>query len=64
MLEDGCKVLGARLPVGETRFDIGNFESYFQAFAEFALSDTQSGAALRDRLQQLLDETAGEQPCA
>jgi UTP--glucose-1-phosphate uridylyltransferase len=43
----GGRVLGVRLPPGESRFDIGNFESYFRAFAAFALADPQYGAGLR-----------------
>ena len=35
LLNDGRKVLGVRLTPQEKRFDIGNFESYFQAFFEF-----------------------------
>ena len=47
LIREGGKVLGVRLPPGERRFDIGNFESYFQAFVEFALADPQYGPALR-----------------
>jgi len=64
MLEDGRTVLGARLPTEESRFDIGNFDAYFQAFVEFALADPASGEALRRRLEQLLDKTAGDPPCS
>ena len=44
LIRSGGKVLGVRLPRGEERFDIGNFESYFLAFVEFALADPQYGA--------------------
>jgi len=54
MIHSGRKVLGLRLRPEERRFDIGNFESYFAAFAEFALADPQYGAGLRRRLQHLL----------
>ena len=54
MIDDGRKALGVRLPPSERRYDIGNFESYFLAFAEFALADPQAGAALRARLKELL----------
>ncbi len=54
MIDDGRRVLGVRLPPGQNRFDIGNFESYFQAFAEFALADPQYGPALRRRLADLI----------
>jgi UTP--glucose-1-phosphate uridylyltransferase len=39
LIRNGERVLGLSLPPGETRYDIGNFESYFQAFIEFALCD-------------------------
>jgi UTP--glucose-1-phosphate uridylyltransferase len=54
LLQHGGKVLGVRLAGGERRFDIGNFDSYFQAFVEFALADPRHGAALRRHLRQLL----------
>jgi UTP--glucose-1-phosphate uridylyltransferase len=53
-ISQGDRVLGVRLPPGESRFDIGNFESYFRAFGEFALADPQYGSALRAWLQQAL----------
>jgi UTP--glucose-1-phosphate uridylyltransferase len=54
LIRQGGKVLGLRLPSAERRFDIGNFESYFQAFCEFALADPRYGASLRSYLQRLL----------
>jgi UTP--glucose-1-phosphate uridylyltransferase len=54
MIREGRRVLGVRLPKGEERFDIGNFESYFSAFAEFALADPHYGPALRQRMAKLL----------
>jgi UTP--glucose-1-phosphate uridylyltransferase len=50
LIQDGGKVYGVRLRSGERRYDIGNFESYFRAFVEFALADEKYGAALRDYL--------------
>ncbi len=55
LIREGGKVMGISLPESEKRFDIGNFESYFEAFVEFALSDPLYGAALRDRLTRLLE---------
>ena len=54
LIHKGHRVLGVRLPEAERRFDIGNFESYFLAFAEFALADPQYGPALRARMEKLL----------
>jgi UTP--glucose-1-phosphate uridylyltransferase len=55
LLEEGGKGLGLRLRRGERRFDIGNFESYFRAFAEFALADPKYGPGLRKFVRSLLD---------
>jgi UTP--glucose-1-phosphate uridylyltransferase len=42
------------LSQGERRYDIGNFETYFRAFAEFALADEKFGASFREYLQNIL----------
>ena len=55
MIRRGGKVLGISVPPGQKRFDIGNFESYFQAFVEFALADPVQGATLREHLTRLLE---------
>ena len=60
LIRSGRKVLGVRLTLEEPRFDIGNFESYYAAFLEFALADPQDGPALRSRLRELLEKT---DPC-
>ena len=50
LLQEGRKVAGVRLTSEERRYDIGNFESYFEAFVEFALADPQIGPSLRSKL--------------
>jgi UTP--glucose-1-phosphate uridylyltransferase len=50
MIHSGKKVLGIRLPPGELRYDIGNFESYYKAFLDFALHDPKLGNTLIDWL--------------
>jgi UTP--glucose-1-phosphate uridylyltransferase len=52
LIEEGERVYGVRLQ-GERRYDIGNFESYFQAFVEFALADEKYGASLREYIRSL-----------
>jgi UTP--glucose-1-phosphate uridylyltransferase len=47
----GCAV--PLLP-GETRHDIGGFETYFKAFVTFAMNDPEYGAALRTYLKETL----------
>jgi len=54
LIQEGGKVLGVRLGPAEHRYDIGNFESYFQAFVEFALTDPQYGETLRKHLERFL----------
>jgi len=54
VIRDGGRAVGVRLRPGERRYDIGNFEAYFEAFVEFALADPKFGATLRQHLQTLL----------
>ena len=60
LLKSGGKGIGLRLSAGERRFDIGNFESYFRTFVEFALADPQLGPGLHEYIRSRLDgEQAG-----
>ena len=54
IIKAGGKVYGVRLRADERRYDVGNFESYFQAFVEFALADKKCGASLREYLKNML----------
>jgi UTP--glucose-1-phosphate uridylyltransferase len=63
LVRQGGKVIGMRLAPGERRFDIGNFDSYFRAFVEFALSDPRYGAGLREFVRSLIDRKQGEPSC-
>ena len=56
MLREGERVVGVRLPPDEKRYDIGNFESYFETFVEFALTDPVYGEALRKHVMDLLKD--------
>jgi UTP--glucose-1-phosphate uridylyltransferase len=64
MIADGAKALGVSLSSGERRFDIGNFESYFQAFVEFSLADPQHGPALRTHLATLGNKPQEGRSCS
>ncbi len=55
LLKQGCKGIGVSLSARERRFDIGNFDSYFRTFSEFALRDPVYGPALRKFVRELLD---------
>jgi len=55
VLKGGGKGFGIRLSETEQRFDIGNFESYFQTFIEFALSDPELGATMRVHVRDMLE---------
>jgi UTP--glucose-1-phosphate uridylyltransferase len=63
LVRQGGKVVGLRLAPGERRFDIGNFESYFRAFVEFALSDPRYGADLRAFVRSLVAPQEGGPAC-
>jgi UTP--glucose-1-phosphate uridylyltransferase len=54
LIRGGGRVYGVRLKADEPRYDIGNFDAYFQAFVEFALADPRHGADLRRHLEELL----------
>ena len=56
LLQWGHKVYGVKLTNGAKRYDIGNFESYFKTFVDFALADEELGDVLRDYLRQRLQE--------
>jgi UTP--glucose-1-phosphate uridylyltransferase len=58
LLKKGNRVLGYKLPSGEKRYDIGNFESYFKAFIEFALHDQELGSSLKTHLRELVSENS------
>ena len=51
------KVIAVPLAEGERRYDIGNFESYFRAFVDFAMDDEKYGYTLR---QYLTKKMTGE----
>jgi UTP--glucose-1-phosphate uridylyltransferase len=53
LLREGKRVVGVRLPATEKRYDIGNFESYFETFVEFALTDPVYGDRLRKHVKEL-----------
>jgi UTP--glucose-1-phosphate uridylyltransferase len=55
LTQEGHRVYGVLLKADEKRFDIGNFDTYFRAFIEFALTDEKYGATLRENLSELLD---------
>lgn len=53
LLREGKRVVGVRLPAAEKRYDIGNFDSYFETFVEFALTDPVYGERLRQHVKEL-----------
>ena len=54
LCQSGRRVVAVKLPPGETRYDIGNYQSYFATFMEFALADPKHGPGLREKLKKLL----------
>jgi UTP--glucose-1-phosphate uridylyltransferase len=55
VIRNGGRAYGVRLAPGERRYDIGNFEAYFEAFVAFALADPRYGASLRRHLLDVLN---------
>jgi UTP--glucose-1-phosphate uridylyltransferase len=58
LIRKGQKVVGFRIPPSERRFDIGNFQSYFEAFVDFALADRQYGPMLRQHMAKYANTPA------
>ncbi|MFH0964622.1 MAG: sugar phosphate nucleotidyltransferase [Planctomycetota bacterium] len=52
LIKDGHRVQGVKLGEGEKRYDVGNFESYFRTFVDFALEDEKYGYTLRQHLSR------------
>ncbi len=52
LVQLGYPVRAVRLGEGERRYDIGNFESYFRAFIDFALADEKYGYMVRQYLKR------------
>jgi len=51
LIQWGKPVYAWRMSPSEQRYDIGNFESYFRAFLDFALADERYGYTLRQYLK-------------
>ena len=60
LLADGGRGFGMVLGPGQQRYDIGNFESYFQAFLESAMDDPEYGPAAIAYVKTLLKSRGAE----
>lgn len=58
LIRQGRKVYGVKLQEHERRYDIGNFQTYFRAFVEFALADDKQGPRFYNYLESLLAKRA------
>ena len=56
LLRQGGGVRCLPLGAGEKRYDIGNFETYFKAFIDFALADERYGYLIRQYLVGLSEQ--------
>ena len=56
ILSKGGTGIGIRLAPSERRYDIGNFESYFRSFIDFALADPDYGDSLSDYVRSQLND--------
>ncbi len=56
LIKMGRKVIGVRLRADERRYDVGNFETYFKAFLDFALDDPEYGYMIRQYMRTKLHE--------
>ncbi len=60
MIEDGQPVYAVPLEPGENRLDVGNFESYAQAFIRSMLEHEALGPRLRQYTSDLLRKLTGD----
>ncbi len=60
LIQDGAKVIGVKLGNQTKRYDIGGFDSYFKTFIDFALTDPEFGATLREHVQTILTSNESE----
>ncbi len=58
LLNQGLKVYCVKLREDQRRYDIGNFESYFKAFVDFAIEDEKYGYTLRQHLYRTIGQIA------
>jgi UTP--glucose-1-phosphate uridylyltransferase len=56
LMQRGRKVVGVKLAYGERRCDIGNYASYYETFADFALADPELGGRFAAFLRRRLSE--------
>ncbi|MFQ5822768.1 MAG: UTP--glucose-1-phosphate uridylyltransferase [bacterium] len=56
MIQMGLPVYAWPLKLGERRYDIGNFESYFKTFVDFCIADEDLGHLMRNYIKQKAHE--------
>jgi UTP--glucose-1-phosphate uridylyltransferase len=56
LIKMGQKVIGVKLHHDEHRYDVGNFETYYKAFIDFALEDNEYGYMIRQYMRSKLKE--------
>jgi UTP--glucose-1-phosphate uridylyltransferase len=54
VLKEHGGVFGVKLRGKEKRYDIGNYESYFKSFLDFAIADKEHGRAIKAYMRQIL----------
>ena len=60
LIRSGYPVRAVRMRQDETRYDIGNHESYFKAFIDFARRDPECGEAIQRYMASCVSEYAAE----
>lgn len=60
LISSGYAVRAVQMRQDETRYDIGNHESYFKAFIDFARRDPECGEAIRSYMALCVSEHAAE----
>jgi UTP--glucose-1-phosphate uridylyltransferase len=56
LIQKGERVYAWPLAPEQRRYDVGNFESYFQTFIDFALADERYGYLVRKYIKKIAYE--------
>ena len=54
LVQRGLPVWGVKLRPNEKRYDIGNFESYYRAYFDFAWNDPEAGPGFRRHVKEMV----------
>lgn len=64
LIFSGAKAFGVRLPEGDRRYDVGNIQSYTEAFVQFAMADPELRTQVNNAINQFDNNATSTKPKA